>query len=108
MVQGCRRDESFPGLWEVPVWRLSNETGVGNATYAMDVAWSYDCDMDGEDDEGCMCAGPRGPPPARPQPRLRMRRLRAQHSPEPPQLLNFSTSQTQLCAATTRAPCLTS
>ncbi|KAL4451906.1 hypothetical protein ABPG75_007568 [Micractinium tetrahymenae] len=36
-------NESFPGLWEVPVWRLSNET-AGKLPYAMDPGYSYDCE----------------------------------------------------------------
>lgn len=43
MTQGCSANESFPGLWEVPVWRLSNET-AGKLPYAMDVGYSYDCE----------------------------------------------------------------
>ncbi len=34
-VQVCGKNESWPGLWEVPTWRLTNET-AGERPYAMD------------------------------------------------------------------------
>lgn len=34
-VQECGKNESWPGLWEVPTWRLTNET-AGERPYAMD------------------------------------------------------------------------
>ena len=34
-VQVCGKNESWPGLWQVPTWRLTNET-AGERPYAMD------------------------------------------------------------------------
>ncbi|KAI7842639.1 hypothetical protein COHA_003743 [Chlorella ohadii] len=45
-VQVCGKNESWPGLWEVPTWRLTNET-AGERPYAMDPGFVYECGTDG-------------------------------------------------------------